>query len=351
MGVFWPPHGHSVRTYAKSQLRRTADGKLIRKFPLASNIATPVWSPDERWLAFPSRWYLVVAGTQDGRLKTVWEGDVGSVAWTKAGLLRYVSLPDEVWQYDPVGGERKLLLRLGFTLSQFFKDHGELAARSRISRSGRLVAAVTGSKIVFFDLDRAQPIRSIPNPAWRERDGLNLTGHLTWSNSERRCRFTHLADDGRHLTLYDLDQNTRVDLGSRLVPDGRADRWLSFALEEDCWSADDRFFIAQVLSRDTRHYICQLEPWSAVCLEDQFGGRLRTEKLSPGAEFIAFTREFENVGIFVAALQTNVNGALRLGPAARVWSSGRANWFWSPRQPQLLVSQEDKFVTAFDGRH
>jgi hypothetical protein len=234
------------------------------------------------------------------------------------------------------------------------KNSDALRQRAKISHDGRFCAAVTPSDIVFFGLDHRQAVRSLPNPGFRK--GMGFVSDLTLSRHNRLCLFTYLPQDERawedqdhsnRLALYDLDRNSLAAIDTKLPLGGMPSKWRSFHVPKNAWSEDDRCFMVNVLWRQggqaEKQFLCQLDPWSALCLDDHFGGEIRQIQFSKSGNFIAVAKAGEAKGIYVAEIARTPDEHLRLGQPAKVLDSVPAGWFWAPNAPQILVFNKGKF--------
>lgn len=307
----------------------------------ACDLDYPKWSRDGAWLAYHNGGKLKLWEARTGRFSTLGDEQSaepdgfrsqGNVVWMEDGLLRCFGQSNQVWQFNPVSGQGVRLFDPGLDWS------GLGAANIKLAPSGRLCAKLDRGGTTLVEVETGKEVSPL------------LPGYVQWSPTGRWCLLKdfRLNDPARNsrLSLYSVESRTLKEL-TELLPLRKVPATYRMFGATD-WSADESRFISGLFwadeRRTDRHVLCQVEPWAAVCLEDEFGSDLEAVSISPSGQFVAFEQRGKERGLYVAEIVSADDGKMTLGKLVRVWESLRFHaWFWSPTAPEIVVAAGDGF--------
>jgi hypothetical protein len=111
------------------------------------------------------------------------------------------------------------------------------------------------------------------------------------------------------------------------------------------WSPQGNWFLVS----GPGDWICNLEPWSFVCLQKVLSPNFGSPKIAPSGSRIAMvslsTQYAETGDLVVTEIRTNANGKISTGIPQKIAAAIPAySWFWSADGKQVIVWNGRKFT-------
>jgi hypothetical protein len=347
-----PTEGISLRQSIALKIR-TMDGKEVLGFTIKSakeihqiayGYVDLAWSPDSRCLAYRNGDDLMVVDVSTKEKKEI-SRSARSFRWFDASRIIYLANNNSVLRFS---------LAKGITEELFFSVGGEFHTstspyHNQISPDCRLFVFMDGKQVQVADLQKKATIQSVNRPLspsfcwWNDKSDLCLIHGLEEANTGKAFP----EDTALHDIVYlyrrnpgqfeDLTDKLRALNGNFLAiprPDAPLRVWLadgksflvSGGVPRKNRTPDEPIYL-------DRNWICHLDPWSSVCLQDVLGAQFENPRISTRGDYLTMNktkREFYRDGDwYLIKSSADIQGKLQLTKPVKVLPPKSGEWFWS----------------------